>query len=79
MKSDFWVYESEAPASSGWYPVLICYDEQEGIFPNALRSDGKNWAQKLPVIARGNTARPFSTEKDAHDWAYAHDPDAPNS
>lgn len=74
MKSEDWIFGNDPPSMRGWYAVIICFDEREGLFPQALYSDGHTWAKKLPVTAIGNVG-PFASEQEAHDFAYAHDPE----
>lgn len=66
-----WNYEGK-PSQIGWYAVLICYDENEGVFPNAAWWDGDRWSRKS-VICFGDMR---CTEQEAEQLAYDHDPDA---
>lgn len=40
-----WNYEGQ-PTEAGWHAVLICYDEQEGIFPDARFWNGETWCSR---------------------------------
>lgn len=57
----------------GWYAVLLCWDAEEGSFPDANHWNGAKWEVDDPVSSV--SLRKFDTKKDAYDWAYAHDPD----
>jgi hypothetical protein len=63
-----WNYEGR-PTEAGWYAVLICYDTQEGIFPDARLWDGEKWNGKA-VLAFGDKCE---SESDANRLAYEHD------
>ena len=65
-----WDYYGK-PAIAGWYAVLVCYDEHEGVFPMDAWWDGSKWQEKS-VIAFGDS---MQTKKEAEDLAYEHDPD----
>lgn len=54
----------------GWYAVMVCYDVDEGYFPAAL-----NYVGKTSYEVTHRSAQTFETEKEAYDWAWAHDPD----
>ena len=43
---EYWNFDGTPPAEPGWYEVLICYDEQEGIFPDGAWWDGDKWDRK---------------------------------
>lgn len=71
--TEFWNYEDK-PAEPGWYPVLICYDPDEGAFPSvAYWSIGRicKWDRK-GIVAFGQRRE---SEADAHKLAHQHDPD----
>mgnify|MGYP003501016720 CR=1 FL=1 len=73
MSKDFWRSAFEgAPNEPGWHAALVCYDEQEGVFPRAAYWDGAAWKQKA-VIAFGEKR---DTEDAAERLACEHDPDA---
>lgn len=63
---------SQCPFDTGWYAVLICYDENEGVFPSAGYWDGSKWDRKA-VIGYGDKCE---TEDQANALAYKNDPDA---
>jgi len=65
-----WEFIKE-PVDDGWYPVLVCYDLREGIFPNAAYWDGKKWDSQ--VVAHGDKCE---LRDQALALAYENDPDA---
>jgi hypothetical protein len=73
MLSAEWEWTRTAPSKEGWYPVLLCWDSDEGFFPSELESDGSNWTDCVPVAAIGK-AGPFTEARDAEKWAQDHDP-----
>jgi hypothetical protein len=73
FKTPLWqhFFEGHSPIVSGWYPVLICYDPNEGCFPDSAEWDSaKGWLDGGPVFAFGP---PMPTEKAALKWAIARD------
>lgn len=72
--SDPWNFTTSPPTETGWYPVIVCYDVQEGLFPSMAYSDGKVWKYVGPIVAIGS-AGPFRIKDEAEYWAYEHDPD----
>lgn len=68
---DWWKSHS-IPNEPGWYPVLICYDGEEGVFPQGAWFDGKKWDSSA-VVAFGDHRQ--GTKELATEPAYAHDPD----
>ena len=39
-----WLNRSNfSPEHSGWYPVLVCWDPDEGCFPSAAEWTGTEW------------------------------------
>lgn len=62
-----WRYGGK-PRENGWYAILQCWDIEEGVFPSAKRWDGSDLEWSVMAIAG-----PFSDEKSAEAWAYAHD------
>ena len=71
MMAGFWQYNSR-PNEAGWYAVLVCYDEAEGMFPQAAHWDGNNWGRKA-VVSFGESR---ATEQGAKALAYEYDPGA---
>jgi hypothetical protein len=69
--SHFWNFDGK-PGEQGWHSVLVCYDEQEGVFPRAAYWDGSAWKQKA-VVAFGEKR---DTKGSAERLAHEHDPDA---
>jgi hypothetical protein len=67
-----WCFDG-APEVDGWYAVLVCWDAEEGMFPNAFERKNGAWSETSPVMG---FAGPFGNKEVAHDWAYAHDPEA---
>lgn len=67
---DVWIYDS-APTEPGWYPVVLCWDGEEGQWPGTAKwtLDGK-WEPDRPVMAHGPH---FEKQSDADVWAYQHD------
>lgn len=68
---EHWDFDGTPPAEPGWYEVLICYDEQEGIFPDGAWWDGIRWERK-GVLAFG-IMKP--SQQEAAESARAHDID----
>ena len=67
-----WEYDKN-PTQEGWYPVLLCWDPNEGHFPAAAYWDGERWTSG-PVAAFVPMA-PCADLKEARDWAYKYDPE----
>lgn len=63
--------DDEKPPSPGWYPVLVCYDDQEGVFPMAAEWDGGKWLHGA-VVGFGDLC---DTQEKAQKLAYENDPD----
>ena len=64
------------PAAIGWYAVVICYDANEGAFPDTAYWDGRFWRSEpegAPFHGEPNcfTSSPFSSEKEAEEWGWA--------
>lgn len=58
----------------GWYPVLLCWDPNEGIFPNAAYWDGTEWKETIGPV--NNYWRIwFATQAASYRYAYDHDPE----
>ena len=38
-----WEYEKDLPDAPGWYPVMICFDIEEGAFADVEYFDGVKW------------------------------------
>ena len=75
-QSSDWEWDDKpVPAVVGWYPILLCYEVQEGMFPHALSSDGVEWNDPMLPVAAIGKAGPFQTKQEAIDWGYDHDPE----
>jgi len=74
MTKDDWEYGSAKPDTPGWYPILVCWDPVEGIFPFASRWTGSEWEaySHRPIVAYWPQV--FTTEQAAEACAYEHDP-----
>jgi hypothetical protein len=73
---DFWNYGGATPSRQGWYAVLICYDEMEGVFPGGAywNPTTASWHRKAVIAYGGHECE---NEDSAVRLAYANDPDAP--
>jgi len=60
------------PDTEGWYPVLVCWDEAEGFFPEAALWEGR-WQAPGPV-AQFWVVR-FGDKDAAYEFAREHDPE----
>lgn len=69
---DTWDQRSKQPTTAGWYAVALCWDEREGVFPNARYWTGTVWDSPRAITA---FAGPFSDKAEAKAWARAHDPE----
>jgi hypothetical protein len=51
--SDFltgsWLKAKKTPHSAGWWPVLRCWDVEEGHFPGGEYWDGSQWSARAVV------------------------------
>lgn len=63
-----WNYDDK-PTTAGWYAALVCYDLQEGIFPEGAWWDGNTW-EHTHVVAFGSI---HPTQEEAKTTAYEHD------
>lgn len=54
----------------GWYAVTLCWDIEEGVFPDAHYSAG-DFEHHMGF----RSPEPFATEAEAKEWARAHDVD----
>lgn len=41
---DRWVSFLESPPEPGWYPVMRCWDQEEGSFPGGAFWNGSEWS-----------------------------------
>lgn len=55
----------------GIYAIAYCWDPDEGIFCGADVWDGKQWAERLPIVEVSSA--PFDSIEAAAAWADAHD------
>jgi len=46
------IWEYGTPLVPGWYPVLLCWEIEEGVFPSSAKWDGKQWSLSA-VVAFG--------------------------
>lgn len=74
--SNFWQYGRTLPAIAelpGWYAVLVSWDSEEGLFPQAdFFERPAHWRSGRPVVA---FAGPFPSEEIARTKANENDPD----
>lgn len=64
-----WCY-GDPSDGAGWYAVLVCWDEHEGMFPSAAEWTGRTWGDGRPIVASYGR---FRTQKEAEKWAFDHD------
>lgn len=73
-----WIHAG-VPRDPGWYAVLLCWDEQEGLFPACSYWDGTRWDrsrfpdERYPVAAF--LPEPMADKTAAEAFAYENDPD----
>lgn len=79
MNNDAFLWMHDLPTGAadpsgpaGWYAVLICWDENEGMFPSSSYWTGSDWKDNRPKVAFHG---PHPSQQDAENWAYDHDPD----
>lgn len=74
MASDEFTWSRENPTgATGWYAVVVCWDENEGLSPSASFWNGQEWADdRRPISAFHG---PHPSKEDAERWAYDHDPE----
>ena len=63
---------NKTSGDAGWYAVVVCWDENEGLYPSAARWTGSSWDDDRPIAAFHG---PHPSEEAAKDWAYEHDPE----
>lgn len=73
-----WVHTLDAPEppKAGWYAVTLCWDPEEGLFPETGRWTGTEWVgNDYPIqeVVVAYSSEPFATEKEAEAWADAND------
>jgi len=70
----FWEFDRVGPlGSAGWYPVLLCYDPNDGVFPGGEFWDGQKWRSPRAISCYMPVR--YETEKEAGVMAYRHDPE----
>ena len=69
--TEFWNYGDDQPGEPGWYPVLRCWDPEEGTFPGAGYWNGSSWDNQA-VSSFGSRC---ASRTEAERLAYEHDPD----
>ncbi len=62
-----WTYEGR-PADPGWYPVLMCWEPEQGTFPAAAEYP---FAFNIDVAVVAYGPR-HGTEAEAQAWAFLH-------
>lgn len=67
-----WNYIDEYPTEEGWYPVLQCFEIEEGFIPRAAYFTGKKWSIRW-IVAYINTK--VSSAEEAEEIAYDNDQD----
>lgn len=72
-RTDWLDVDEHPPETVGWYATVLCWDAQEGLIPRAEYWDGSHWVGDRPVVQR--SPETFTSEPEAHAWAYAHDPE----
>ncbi len=67
-----WNFEDK-PTEIGWYPVLGCYDPEEGLLPFCAYFDGARWGkiEGANVVAFGDLAE---SDEEAASLAFDHAP-----
>ena len=75
-----WVLTEESPPTPGWWPVTLCWDSREGLFPSAGFWTGTRWEDGLSkdldhVIAYWS--EPSKTKLSAELTAYLNDMEMP--
>jgi hypothetical protein len=74
MKTMPWLDVFEHPPTAvGWYATTVCWDVEEGIFPDAHYWNGHMWSDGKPIGHR--SPETFPTKPQAEAWAYEHDPE----
>lgn len=69
--ADEWTYDGR-PAEPGWYPVLMCWEPEQGTFPAAAEYPFA-FNVDVAVVAFGSR---HGTEAAAQAWAFQHLPPA---
>jgi hypothetical protein len=64
-----------SPEAPGWYPILMMWDAEEGIFPNAGYWTGEKWEGDTVWAVIQYWPLRCDSQKVAKDTAYEHDPD----
>ena len=64
-----WQYTGN-PKDPGWYAVLVCYDESEGVLPSSGYWNGEKWSRKS-ILCFGDKC---NTEAEAESLAYENEP-----
>lgn len=59
------------PDAVGWYAVTLCWDTNEGFFPDACHWNGQSWMVNWPIAMRSPFL--FNGYADARAWAYLND------
>jgi hypothetical protein len=60
------------PQSIGWYPVLLCWEAEEGFFPAAAYWNGEAFADER--AASHWLPKQLQTKDEAEAFAYENDP-----
>jgi hypothetical protein len=72
-------WQHDTPSQTGWWPVAICWDAAEGIFPGSGYWNGTRWVDSdgrhQPAVVRYWPERCLS-EDAALSMAHEHDPES---
>jgi hypothetical protein len=63
----------QEPVAVGWYPVLLCWEAEEGFFPAAAYWNGEAFADERAVS--NWLPKQFATKAEAEAMASEWDPD----
>jgi hypothetical protein len=67
-----WVgFDSEKMPAAGIYAIAYCWDSEEGVFVGVGKWNGKQWAERLPIVEVSDA--PFDSVEAASTWAEEHD------
>ena len=72
-QEDFTWSHDNPTGPAGWYAVVVCWDENQGMFPSSAFWDGQSWGDDKRPIAAFHGPHPSSEA--AESWAYEHDPE----
>lgn len=76
---DAWSRTADAVSEAGWYPILFCFEVEEGFIASAAQwCPDQGWSKELPWTIRSkyvNIGPRFDSKHDAQKWADDHDPE----